>query len=46
MVLLELVIDDLIKTKKEHSKRNNLNVEFVTEGFLKVKIKIHVGIHL
>ena len=35
MVLLELVIDYVIKSKKEHSKRNNLNVEFVTKGFLK-----------
>ena len=36
MVLLESVlIDDVIKSKQEHSKRNNLNVEFVTKGFLK-----------
>jgi hypothetical protein len=28
-------IDDVIKSKKEHSKRNNLYVEIVTKGFLK-----------
>ena len=38
------LIDDVIKSKKEHSKRNNLNVEFLTKGFLKANMKIHVFI--
>ena len=29
------LIDNVIKSKKDHSKRNNLNVDIVKKGFLK-----------